>query len=505
MQLPQCKKIKMRINFILLFLVFTTVCNAQSKRDYNWILGYPSGPTDNWSRLLLNFNDKRSVTRLEEGHTRIAFNNASISDEEGNLLFYTNGCTVYDSTFQVMLNGDSINLNSWFDFFCDEHASGLQNTLILPDPAYEFGYYVLHQPLHFFEDPLSFQTIELMYSYVDMNENNGKGSVVIKNQIYADNNIFGTGFFTACLHENGKDWWFIKTKYNSDIKYIYGIDENGIFLKDSIAIGDTINGMISGGGQAKFTSDGSMYVTHSQISGLNIYDFDRATGMLSNHQQFFLQEGLIDLSGVEVSPSGQYCYVSFPFVLYQVDLWAEDIAASSVIIDSLDTTVFDPFLLAFTVSQLGPDCKIYISSGSSVRALHVINNPDGKGKTCDFVQSGLKLEVPHDRNSLPNFPHFRMDEEDICNPTITSIFNIPISTNNSLNLFPNPVADILEIEVDTHEKYQYFILDNQAHTIRSGTFVGDAHALDLSSLQSGLYYMRIMSKNNMSVQKFIKF
>jgi len=494
----------MRIVTLLYFMSICIFCHAQGKRDYNWILGYPSGSAVRFSRLLLNFDGDRTVSRLSKGHQRIAFNNASISDEEGNLLFYTNGCTVYDANYQVMENGDSLNLNQWYDLFCDDHASGLQNTLILPDPGYEHGYYILHQTSTLFEDPLDIQSTDLLFSYVDMLENSGKGSVTLKNRIYAKDNIFGTGFFTACLQENGKDWWFIKTKYNSNIKYVYGVNENGIFLNEFLAIGDTINGMVSGSGQAKFSADGSKYITHSQISGLNIYDFDRASGTLSNHQQFFLQEGMIDLSGVEISPSGQFCYVSFPFVLYQVDLWAEDIKASSVIIDTLDTTVLNPFLLPFTLCQLGPDCKIYITSGNTVKALHVINKPDEKGKACDFVQSGLKLDATHDRNSLPNFPHFRIDDDEICDPTITSIFDIPLMRKTTFNLFPNPASNTIEIEVQNSRSYEYQILDNQSNVLHTGTFFGNTERLDVSFLPGGVFFLRLITANEVSVKKFIK-
>lgn len=492
------------IIFALLVLIASNL-DAQSKRDYNWVMGYPAGSSDIHSRFILSFDyNKRSVSRFSNGHRRIAFNNASISSEEGELLFYTNGCTVYDSTYQVMMNGDSLNNNQWFDLFCDEHASGLQNTMILPDPGNEDGYYILHQPLFFFEDPLTFQSVRLLYTYVDMTLNEGRGAITVKNQAYHEENIFGSGFFSACRHQNGDDWWFIKTRLNSNIKYIYGIDHNGIFLEDSIAIGDTITRFISAGGQAKFSSDGNKYVTHSPVSGLNIYDFDRETGQLSNHEAIFLQETEVALSGLELSPSGQFCYVTFPFILYQVDLWAEDIAASTVIIDTLDMSVMDPFLLLFTMAQLGPDCKIYITSGNTVRALHVINNPDEKGTDCNFVQSGLKLDVPHDRNSLPHFPHFRIDEDDICDPTITNVFGLPIVSEEPIVLSPNPATYHLDVDVGSGEDAAYSILDYQGRTVLQGRLTGDRDRLDISAMPDGIYFLRISIGDSARVEKFVK-
>lgn len=202
--------------------------------------------------------------------------------------------------------------------------------------------------------------------------------------------------------------------------------------------------------------------------------------------------------------SGQYCYISFPLTLYQIDLWANDIEASVVIIDKLDQTVFDPFLLPFTISQLGPDCKIYITSGNSVRALHVINNPDEKGKLCNFVQSGLKLDVPHDRNSLPNFPHFRIDEEDICDPTITNVFGLPIVLEQPIFLSPNPASTYLDVKYISSKDAQYSILNNQGRIIMNGTLDGNKNRLDISSLSQGIYFLQIRLEENMSVEKFVK-
>ena len=44
-------------------------------------------------------------------------------------------------------------------------------------------------------------------------------------------------------------------------------------------------------------------------------------------------------------------------------------------------------------------------------AIHVINNPDAKGKACDFQQHGLKL--PTYTESIPLFPNYRLGKSNI--------------------------------------------------------------------------------------------
>jgi len=78
--------------------------------------------------------------------------NASICDKDGNLLMYSNGCTVADKNHQVMPNGRNLNNGDYFQMISDSCNSGYlgkQDIVILPDPGDEDGYYILHKPIIF--------------------------------------------------------------------------------------------------------------------------------------------------------------------------------------------------------------------------------------------------------------------------------------------------------------------------------------------------------------------
>jgi hypothetical protein len=79
--------------------------------------------------------------------------------------------------------------------------------------------------------------------------------------------------------------------------------------------------------------------------------------------------------------------------------------------------VNDPFPTIFYLMALAPDCKIYMCSTSSTNTYHVINNPNGKGQDCDFVQQGIQLPFVSATATMPNFPRFRVDEEEKCHPS----------------------------------------------------------------------------------------
>ena len=87
---------------------------------------------------------------------------------------------------------------------------------------------------------------------------------------------------------------------------------------------------------------------------------------------------------------------------------------------------------------LAPDCRIYMNSLNGSFSYHVINKPNEKGEACDFVQQGIKLPAASSVGTLPNFPRFRVDEEDKCDPTITSVFGDNIYWRRDLVTYPNP-------------------------------------------------------------------
>jgi len=441
---------------------------------------------------------QRQISDIDHG-LEFAFNNASISSPNGDLLFYTNGCTVYDSTFSLMQGGDTINGNQWYDQICDRGASGFQSTMILPDPGYDNGYYILHQPLAFLENPFDLKALDLRYSYVDMSQGD-QGKVTVQDEVYFQDTI-GSGLFSACQHANGSDWWFIKNEYRSDRKYIFLLSEAGINLVHTLSIGDTIGPAESGGGQAKFSPDGSSYATGTAWSGINLYDFDRESGILSNHYQIHVRDVELQSTGLEWSPSGQFLYFNYIDLLYQVDVWTDDIEDEITLIDTFDGFT-DPFAVVFGPQQRGPDCKIYMAGGSTVPYLHVINDPDEKGAACNFQQHSIKLPFNNDILSIPNFPNFRIDDADVCDPTITSVFGIPV-ISDELEVYPNPAFDQITITGD-YDGLPYMILSQDGQSVTEGE-ISDDQTIDVSGLLPGIYVIKIKGKKRIDVSRVMVF
>ena len=142
----------------VVFFVFCASSGFGQGETSNWYFGHEAG---------IRFNPDGSVTPLDNGMIRTFEGCATISDAFGDLLFYTDGITVYDRTHTIMLNGRSLHGD----------ASSTQSAIIVPNPVDPDLYYIFTVDTKVFENDPDFG---LNYSVVDMSLNNGNGEVIEK-------------------------------------------------------------------------------------------------------------------------------------------------------------------------------------------------------------------------------------------------------------------------------------------------------------------------------------
>ncbi len=447
----------MKTIFSIIFTLIISYCSAQ-KEDYIWLGGYnyENLPPDTLiiEGYRIDFNKKLFHI---ENNVNLAFgilgNNASISDAEGNLLFYTNGCAVMNKDYQIMPNGDSINGGEWFDKLwkhCSQGYPGTQDVLILPDPGNENGYYLLHKPNILNTGPGG-TYLNLNYSYINMSLDNGKGDVTIKNKTFDTNSLLSQ-YLSAIKHENKRDWWLIQPVINDSSYLTFIIHENGINEKLRQNTHQYFDrSRSSASGTARFSPDGTKYAIYNYYDQLHVYDFDRSTGIISNHKKIEIyppneiDRSKIKIGSVEWSQNSRFIYCAPWDNLHQVDLWENDPQDAVRLIDTYNGTV-DPFETNFALLVQGPDCRIYLSPRGGQYSIHVINKPNELGTACDFVQNGIKFQYPNG-GTLPNFPRFRVDEVDKCDPSITSVFGETVYYRRDIEVYPNPSTGLYTIKL----------------------------------------------------------
>jgi len=492
---------------IVLFLcvVSSTTLTGQDKYDYVWLFSNNGGPGEGNEATLLDFNGgKLTIDSFNIGN-EMGLNNTSFSNDAGELLLYSNACAIYDSTFQVADNGHDINPGEIHDIWCQfgEYPSN-SNSIFLEDPA-GTGVYFIHKNI--VNTPTDITLPDLMYSYIQYDD-----LKVIKKNVKIDsirNKI--SGYMEAIRHQNEIDWWLVDYTVSEDSGYMlkFLLDSIGISLveqEEFVNQASLGNSTCSAGGQSCFSPDGTKYVKFCPQSGLDVFDFDRATCEFTNYKNISVP-GIPDdfFSGVAMSPSGRFVYISNRTKLVQVDLIAENPADQILLIDIYDGFI-DPFPTNFSYMQIGPDCRIYMTSTNGVRSLHVINNPDEKGAACNFVQRGLKLRDSNSPASIPNHPVFRLDGDEVCDPTITNVFDIPVKVVYDLDIYPNPTSDVVSVSFpDDLRNGMLYVrsLDGQVLHQQSIGYAGSLRT-SLTDYEGGIYIIEIVSKHRHFVGRVVK-
>ena len=130
---------------------------CQFNHDFVWLNGDvgfvedPENPNIHLGGInQLNFNNEKLNITRDYRDSDFYLMNASISSKEGELLFYTNGCNVFQADGEVMENGDG--LNPGFVYLlsghCPDNGSPVSNgALILPLPESDSMYYIFHKAL----------------------------------------------------------------------------------------------------------------------------------------------------------------------------------------------------------------------------------------------------------------------------------------------------------------------------------------------------------------------
>jgi hypothetical protein len=493
---------KQRIIFTSILVVAITSASLAQKEDYYWPFGQDNSQTTAPETLVFDFNNSPFDIETREG---LEFDqmNASMCDAEGNLLFYTNGCAVANRHHQVMPHGDSINAGLFFDFVwqgrCEWGYPGQQNVTILNDPSTADGYYLFQVP-RFIETPIADTEIYLHYSYIDMALDNGNGDVTIKNEVLYDDTEVLSSYLTSIRHANGEDWWIINPVFPQGY-LVYLLSNEGLTFS-SIQDGPVWDTFFSSSsGDARFSPDGQHYALFNKWEGVRLYDFDREHGTLSNEQVIpwvYYGAGTGGFTTCEWSPSSRFLYLAQADSLFQVDTSVEPLIDGLVFIEEYNG-LLDPVGTFFFKSALGPDCRIYIRPGSSSNSFHVINKPDELGQACDFVQQGIRLPHISSSGSFPNFPRFRVDETEKCDPQITSILGEDIYWRRELVAFPNPVRDHLTIDLTSgiNIRGQVYIIDIQGKVVREQAINNnDMVTLDMSNYPVGTYSIEFVPDDN---------
>ncbi len=383
---------------IFLFIVLCAVINSYSQSEAaNWYFGYGAG---------IRFNQSsNSITALNDGQLFTNEGCTSISDDTGNLLFYTDGTKVWNKNHQVMSNGNGLYGDS----------SSTQSAIIVPKPNDPNIYYVFTV-----DNWLDGTNYGLNYSEVDISLNSGLGAVTNKNiNLLQESSEKITAVLKDCITKSIWVLSFASENGNTDIFNTYHAFEVSNTGVNPISVKSPFSNLSveDARGYLKLSPDGTKVASANVVDGLFLYDFDTSTGIISNQQPLVINGESRFPYGVEFSPNSQLLYVhasnnffsnnytesenpaNHHSVLIQYNLSTTDIQGSAVVLDNRN--------LYRGALQLGPNGKIYRALSKTYNEgmpyLGVINNPDNIGTASNYIHNAINISPNLSAQGLPPF------------------------------------------------------------------------------------------------------
>lgn len=408
-----------RIIWAFMFFHFTGLLYGQHEGD-TWVIGYISQEqSPGFGITYIQFGSGNpTFTVYPDYKLRFFETQSNICDEYGDPVLVTNGMEVRGRNGVAVVDSIAFDPDPlgywqyWYDEN-DEETYGFpepNGAIILPVPGIENTYSILYHNSEK-KPPGFFQPSKYLEARIEILND------TVYNILYTDKpalprHKWYTGTISAVRHANGRDWWMIVFEENTPRYYTMILTQVGISLHHE---GEVDSVVLDGLGQAVFSSQGNYLARIDAITleeggqFITLYAFDRCDGTIERLAT--LQEDGGFYAGVTFSPSERYLYADNNLKLWQWDLWAEDIAASKVLIDTFDGFTTPPenfFYTTFGPMTIAPDGRIYIvpATGSS-KYLHVIDRPDQPGKACRFLQHHIELPTWNARTA-PNIPNFRL-------------------------------------------------------------------------------------------------
>lgn len=442
--------LKKIISIITLFFITVSFVNAQ-KEQYNWLFGFNAGLMFGISipytatGVYGTANATLTLPYMRTGAMQTYEGCFSTSDARGNLLFYSDGITIWNKNNQEMVTGLS------------GDPSSAQSGIILPYPNTPNKYIAVTLGKD--------NSNNLSYTVVDMSLNGGLGGTVPATtniQLTGQTGALGESVF-AVRHTNKEDFWIVAPGRTTTTSYlnVWKVTSAGVQAsRHSVATAAIGFTALGANGYLKFTTDGLHYVWADFLTAKLVYgDFNPTTGTITSVKIRNAYAPFNNhLYGVEFSPSGRYLYLTQApgslnsmqqtgLLVYDFNaLLATNTPNSINPVKTLlnSSALSDGVADHFGGIQLGPDGNMYITRFAS-NGMFVITNPESP--TAMNIYKLLNFLPGNGYWGLPNFaaPWFRLeitppDDGEVC-ATASNNYKVDVIAGMGLSNVTKLVID----------------------------------------------------------------
>lgn len=494
------------MKILYLFILSITV-SSWGQINNHWQLG---NSDVNFSNNPPTVNSTGAVTQ---------YGNATMSDADGNLLFYTNGKTIWNKNHQIMQN-DNSNSYSYYEVEAE------QPVIILPYPG-QNKYYVITQV----NDNIFGENLYLLnyrYMIVDFTTNPlgqlqvlstsqaGSTTYYFYDKLIYNNDINGEvrqGGLTYAKKNSGNGYWIILTSNQNGLN-CFSLDSSGF---NETPIYSPLNDYTTGTSvrtMFKFNTNNLLGIlestnfigTDSKFSTIN---FNNTTGVFSNHTLInnINPLGQLNANGFEFSSDSQKVY----FV--GQDLIVKDLSAPSVVgrkVTTLPTlpTIpnYNPFIInSYHIQKDKYENILIVGDGQNYLSKIIDQNLFA---TSSFNQNFLLLNSNFNNYAGPwDIQRAVLPQVILGNtPSVTYYCNNPIILNTETNTGSIVYDNYSTITTETNynltlstqdvtlKANNYILLKPNTHIKSGSKFIAKIQPCNL--IQTGRYNNSYKDENN---------
>ena len=383
--------------FNLRHLILTLLCLSN-------LVVFAQNDTDNWyfgKNAGLNFANG-GVNVYTNGGMYTPAGCSSISDVNGDLMFYSNGSTIWNKNHQIMDNGDNL----------DGELEGVQTSIIIPKPDDPSTYYIFYTRENTVNTP-SVMVAGIYYSEIRFTTQNPLGIVTLKNERISNTAI---SRLAAIYHYETNTYKLIGiTKPNIPIIVngqelfvfkIFEIGATGIDINPTII---TINEPIGTIGAMKLSPNGE-HLAIANYENMKIFTYKYDIGL--NTITYYKTIPSVPAFGLFLNPYGLEFSQDSNMLYYTGS--AGQAGATYIVqiqFSELDNPFDIPDFYFFEEPrakslQLARNGKIYVAKGnysSPFSRISVINKPEKQGVDCMFQNNAIQFSPASSTEGLPIF------------------------------------------------------------------------------------------------------
>jgi gliding motility-associated-like protein len=343
----------------------------------------------------IDFNGSQPVGVSGAAISTVEGSASIASPDTGELLFYTNGVTVWNALDEVMPNGNDLLGGSI-------ELSSTTAAVIVPRPGNDQQFYI-------FCIDEQFGSNGLTYSLLDMSLESGLGDIVSseKNISLYDTSSEKLQYVPNATNDG---YWVVTHGSSNPIFIAFEVTSSGVNLSPVISNAGLSHG--NGSGYMKINGEFNKVVQGNLFEGvIELFDFDNSSGVVTEDVSWNYNFGTPQVYGVEFSPNSNLIYTANLQNLVQYDISSgiqQTIEDSGVIIEAF--TFASPAGM-----QIGPDDKIYLNYGT----IGVINCPNLLGLDCGFEENAVPTLTGGGGYGLPTKNYF-LNSGDLASSIISS-------------------------------------------------------------------------------------